>query len=860
MKTTHIFLSMGWNRLRLFTGSTRSFTAWLMISTLALVLASCGGAGGVSGGGTGGGIPVSTGPINGFASIIVAGYEFDEPISLTTSQDGLPVVPSDLGLGVHVSILGATQTLDTSALNKVGSIEIRRWFMGNLVAEQNSDSRTGVRLSINGQRILTDRRTIVVDAVSAQAFAGKKVQVAGYLEPVRNDIIATRIELAKPELAATQKAYITGRVESVSAVSQTASLGFATIDFANVASEEALQAGEIIRFEANTAGSVNTAFKATKLTKITPSLGAGDVTLRGVVLSRPSEASPNTALIVDGYVVQLAATQIAQNLADIRRGSVVEVTGRLNQTTTVQNAQVRIIGYPVDTLPGEQSVQEPPPPNNGVVDDYIIRGGIVESVNTVSNSFVLRGVRIQMPNGVPLPAEVYVGSKISIAGQVKQDEAGFYLESVITQPDRQWQAAQQIAQTDRAQNILIDSTGAARVMWIEPNTSDLQSTLYDSALGQWTAQPAISLGVGTVSRSNLDALQQNLPTHGNGRSMIAFIAGASSQGGGCIYAKKIGVSAADWDTSPPQQVSTDCTSTVDTAFSLAMDSSGNAMLVWTRQISSSSFILLASRYDAQADSWGTPVNVSGTNTTFITPYVAMDNQGSAIAAWSQGGNGSYANRYNAGSWGTAQTIINRSINNLVMDSNGNAALFASGSNQLAVRRFSIGTQSWVNTVYVFDTTLSGGGSNVAAVDRTGRIVIVWRRSNTIGALFSAQYNPIADSWSATQNIANSTQRLEVSSLSVNSTGQAILGYITVGRDSFNVNQPAEKSEAFAKRYSFANDGWSTSSVQQGLPDVAAGAAIVNKPRSAINDNGVAVMTWGQRDTAGVRRSFANVLR
>ncbi len=815
----------------------------LCLATAAVVVA-CGGGGGVSGGGTGGAIPVSSssiGPINGLGSIIVAGTEFEDPISLTQAEDGAKPTSSDLTLGVQVSVTGVTQTLQASAINPVQSIVIQRRFMGILSASAADGT---VRLSINGQRILTDRRSIVVGKAGAQEFAGQKVLVSGYLEPSRNDIIATRIELA-PAGTPADRVYVTARVQSVDADAQLTSLGFTTVSYARATGAgNAIQVGDVIRFEGTAVSGSTTGVIASRWSNVGIGAAQGDITLRGVVASRPTAASPNTPLVVDGLTVPISPAALAA-LTDLRRGSTVEVKGRLDQTS-VLNASVRIIGYPIDPLPGEEFVQEPAPiPGALPFDDYVLKGGVVESVDKLSNSYVIRGIRIQMPAGAALPPDVYVGSVISIAGQVRQDPTGFYLESVITQPDRQWRVAQQIAQTDRAQDVLINAAGLARVVWIEPNTTNLQSTVYDPATGLWTAQPAFSLGTVTVTASSFGLSGNNLAASSDGRSFVAYVAG------GCVYAKAIGVLATQWSTS--QLLDADCSNSPE-APRVAVDALGNATVVWAQR-SGPDYVLMASRFETQSQLWSTPVQISAANNIFVTPYVAMNSQGSAVAAWSLNGTSAYANVYSNGSWGTA-TLVTVAISNIAMDESGNATLIGFNNAGIFAARYSIVAGAWSPSVTVLDS-LTGGGANVLAVDSTGDMLVVWRRSNTVGALYSKRFSAANNSWGATKNVASFTRALRPSSLAVSVSGQALLGYYNDGSTAFGAN-PGVISQAFTVRYSFANDSWGSPVSQQGLPAAIEGGAIFNRPMVAMTAGGVAVMTWQQLAAGGARLSFANL--
>jgi hypothetical protein len=805
---------------------------------MALYLMACGG--GVSGGGTGGGTPVqpnvasSIGPVRGFGSIFVGKIEFDDAIEKVTSQDGLPVDANDLALGVQVSILSTTTTLSTTDINAVAGIEIKRLFMGTL--EVVSDTGKSI-LRLNGQRVLTDRRTVVVDAASAQALAGTRVHVSGYLEPVRNDIIATRIEPVKSSAPARDTVYITGSVRSIDTEKQIASLGFTTVSYADVPSISGeLNAGDVVRVEAKFSTAAPLQLIAFRLTKLSAVPGKGDVVLRGVVQSRPSAASPRTALIVDGYSIQISDAVLSE-LPDLRRGSTVEVIGRL-ENTTVQNASLRIIGYPIDTLPGEEPVQEPPAdPGAPPVDDYEIKGGIVESVDPGSASYVVRGIRIQMPLGSSLPPEIYVGSVVSIAGEVRQDATGFYLEAVVTKPDRQWQGAQAIPAEGVSSSILLDSSGDAITFWHDTNNaSAVSSSYYNAALNRWTLQAPVSLGVGTV---NLVTTAVN-----DGRAVSVYTSPS-----GCVYAKALSTQVANWGST--QQIG-NCTDFVS-AHTAAIDAAGNAVLVWTRQLSASSYGLYGSKYDAASASWSpsTPIFSTTSASFFFANALATDNQGNAMVAWAVG-NTTYASRYSNGAWSSASVVdsANRTPTNLVLDDNGNATLISFG-NGLEARRYTI-SGGWQPAVVL--GALTGGGKNTMATDGAGNVVVVWRSSNTIGNLYAKKYSIDNAGWGPTQELFTLSYPVDSPLIAANRNGQAVLVFNTVG----NTN-PARKSEVYAQRYNFTTDSWGEATLQQ-IPSELGIGSFDTAQRVAINNTGAAIITWRQRDAALVTRNYINILR
>src|SRR5262245_31816300 len=71
-----------------------------------LLVAGCGGDGGVDSGGTGAAASFASGPITGFGSVIVAGVRFDERGATVQDADGNVRPASDLALGMTVEVRG----------------------------------------------------------------------------------------------------------------------------------------------------------------------------------------------------------------------------------------------------------------------------------------------------------------------------------------------------------------------------------------------------------------------------------------------------------------------------------------------------------------------------------------------------------------------------------------------------------------------------------------------------------------------------------------------------------------------------------------------------------------------------------
>jgi hypothetical protein len=436
------------------------------------------------------------------------------------------------------------------------------------------------------------------------------------------------------------------------------------------------------------------------------------------------------------------------------------------------------------------------------------------------------------------------------------------------QPFHSWRASQPIAENDRAQDVLVNADGVARILWIEPNSTELRSTLYDPSQNTWTTQTPVSLGSAPATSTNLGLVQKTLPTYGSGRSMVIYTSA------GCLYAMPVGVLQSQFGSA--QQVTTDCGAIVNNSPNLAIDTDGNVTLAWVTQrrietTVGSSFVqkIFVSRYAAEAAQWSAPQEITSISSQRSSapfppfPKVAANCPGEAVVAWGESAAKKImARHFSDGVWETTTHNVTRNVPNtfdavsdVVMDCNGDAILTTFNRTRLSAFRYNASSppaERWGAEV-LLDGALAGGGNNVMTMDREGNAWIVWRRSNVTGALYARRYNAKDVTWDAAQNIASNTRALQVSSLVTNAGGRSILTYTTAGQPALG-STPAQTSEAFFLEYNFLEKAVSPTVYQHAAPVVA--GAVVNEPKVAINDRGSAVITWQQRGSGTTRTSYA----
>ena len=274
-----------------------------------------------------------------------------------------------------------------------------------------------------------------------------------------------------------------------------------------------------------------------------------------------------------------------------------------------------------------------------------------------------------------------------------------------------------------------------------------------------------------------------------------------------------------------------------TAPQVAMDSSGNAVAVWT-QFDGSHFNLWANRYLA-GSGWLTSIFIDGDGANDASsPHIAMDGSGNAIAVWELNGE-IRARRYTAGvGWGVIATISNP----------GGAAApditLAPGGDAMAVWTQTDGTHinvwanhyiagwGWSRPATIADGSGDADAPRVAA-DDGGDVMAVWQQSDGTRTNIWANRYTVGSGW-GTAALIETNNAGAASAPQIAATGNG---------DATAVWQQSDGSvtSIWANRYT-AGTGW----VGAGLiENNDTGDAVT--PQVAIDGSGNAVAVWSQSD-------------
>ena len=194
---------------------------------------------------------------------------------------------------------------------------------------------------------------------------------------------------------------------------------------------------------------------------------------------------------------------------------------------------------------------------------------------------------------------------------------------------------------------------------------------------------------------------------------------------------------------------------------IAIDSNGNAMAVW-QQFDGTVNNIWANRYDATTG-WGTAGLIETDDTgDAISPQIAIDGAGDAIAVWTQHDgtrNNAWTNRYTAAttSW-TAPGLIENStsqmsVEQIVIDANDNALVIGLENVYIWSNRYTAGS-GWGAVSERIDSAGNTKSAPRIAVDVVGNAIGVWEMYYSGDNSKQTQFNryTLGTGWSGQESI------------------------------------------------------------------------------------------------------------
>ena len=366
---------------------------------LALLLASCGGGGGVDTGGTGGAVPTAAaGPITGFGSVIVGGVRYDDSSAAVDDADGAPRSRDELRLGMTVDI-EADAISDATGVPRAVARRIRvDSALAGFVAAVDV---AGESFTVLGQRVVVDAATVFDERIVgglAGLAPGDAVEVFAEFDAALQRYRATRVQ---PASAGSGLLRLRGPVAELNPVLRTLRIGSATYRYERADGvPPTLAAGTWVRLRLAFDPSPLAVWEVQRFTVAQRDWpDADEVRLEGRVAARSGSRFVVDGREVDGSGIGLPPELVVGVRAEVRgtlRGGVLRAT----------RLQLRSEGE----LSGREFEIE----------------GVVSSVDAVAGQLVLRGLAIstrrpdlRVDNGTL--ADVVAGRRVELRARLAPD-------------------------------------------------------------------------------------------------------------------------------------------------------------------------------------------------------------------------------------------------------------------------------------------------------------------------------------------------------------------------------------------------------------------------------------------------------
>ena len=205
---------------------------------------------------------------------------------------------------------------------------------------------------------------------------------------------------------------------------------------------------------------------------------------------------------------------------------------------------------------------------------------------------------------------------------------------------------------------------------------------------------------------------------------------------------------------------------------VAMDGTGNIMVVWAQDAGTSASIW-SNRFTAGSTDWDGPLAIVQDLTVSLQYFdLAMDAVGNAQAVWAHG-TGTYGvydirgSRYLAGSgWQAPETLDtgagNAELPRVAMDPAGNAMVVwqqddGTRYNVLA-RRYDATTATWEEGQLVETDNLADAGGPRVAMDASGNAMVVWRQAGFQATTIRSNNYRMGLGWGAAELVETDTDR------------------------------------------------------------------------------------------------------
>jgi len=423
----------------------------------------------------------------------------------------------------------------------------------------------------------------------------------------------------------------------------------------------------------------------------------------------------------------------------------------------------------------------------------------------------------------------------------------------FTTADGTWQSAAVVetgATSALNPQIDIDINGNAIAVWAQSNGGsvfNIYANRYDASTGMWGMPIEIANELENI-------LDPQIAMDGVGNAIVVWAQTIGVIGN--IYANRYDPVTDTWGTKVLISVSTDGYRP-QIAVPLATN---NAMVVFD---SPSAKDVLASEYDSTTSTWGTPEAIDSTVTDSTNAQIAMNFSGDAMVVWASNdafgvGFGVLMNVYNStsGNWNAAaltveSTFSNTSAPQVAINDRGHAMVVweSVGSGDIQAKRWDV-----TNGGPPFDTGLtevigsgSGDSDHQIVVDFNGDALAVWTQQdgvfpNFVSNMYSKRYDRATDTWGTASLLETLPGDADAPQITIDSRGNAIAVWQQTNGAGTGI---------YSSRYVASTGIWGAAEL---MPSIFTFSNI--RPQIAVGSTGVAAAVWQGSDgaTSGIHSS------
>jgi len=272
---------------------------------------------------------------------------------------------------------------------------------------------------------------------------------------------------------------------------------------------------------------------------------------------------------------------------------------------------------------------------------------------------------------------------------------------------------------------------------------------------------------------------------------------------------------------------------------VAMNSAGNAIVIWQRWYSGGHRIQ-AVRYDKEVGTWSEAEYLSDAGQMAFSPEVAMDSAGNAVVVWYRADDGTgkkvvQTKSYDGAAWSSVTDLSDSgqdaSSPQVAMGSAGNAVAVwyrtNDGTGKKVVQTKSYDGSSWSSVTDLSDSGQDADSPEVA-MDSAGNAVVVWRRTDDgtgKRVIQTKRYDGATWSVLAT-NLSDSGQDASSPEVAMDSTGNAVAVWRRYDGSNYIIQ---------TKRY--AEAAWSS------VTNLSADGQHAYEPQVAMDPEGNTVAVW-----------------